>query len=424
MSFKLIKSVTIIDPNSKYNNQVKDLLIENGIIVKIASEIIEENNCEIISYNNLFICPGLLDFSVDFSDPGNEQKETIISGSNAALSGGFTAIGLEPTENPARDNKSAIKYCTDFSKEIGINIFPYGAITKNLEGKELAEMYDMYKTGALAFSDSNKPLKNSGLLSRAILYVKNFNGMIISFPYDQTISPNGLMHEGETSTYLGLEGIPSLSEELFVSRDIAINKYNSGRLHFNIISSKGSIEQIKKAKSEKIDVSCGTSIYHLIFDDTMLKDFNSDFKILPPLRSNEDRNSLLEAVKDGTIDVITSFHKPHEKEIIEVEFSLAPFGCIGTQLAFPLALTYLKDYLGLEQIVQSMSINPRSILKTEIPIIKEGHSAEITLFDPDKKWVFNKESNKSLSENTPLINTEFTGMVIGTIVKNQFHLNK
>ena len=424
MSFKLIKSATIIDPNSKYNNKVKDLLIENGIIIKIASEITGENNCEIISSNNLFICPGLLDFSVDFSDPGNEQKETIISGSNAALSGGFTAIGLEPTENPARDNKSAIKYCTDFSEEIGINIFPYGAITKNLEGTELAEMYDMYKTGALAFSDSNKPLKNSGLLSRAILYVKNFNGMIISFPYDQTISPNGLMHEGETSTFLGLEGIPSLSEELFVSRDIAINKYNSGRLHFNIISSKGSIEQIKKAKSEKNDISCGTSIYHLIFDDTMLKDFNSDFKILPPLRSNEDRNSLLEAVKDGTIDVITSFHKPHEKEITEVEFSLVPFGCIGTQLAFPLALTYLKDYLGLEQIVQSMSINPRSILKTEIPIIKEGHSAEITLFDPDKKWIFNKESNKSLSENTPLINTEFTGMVIGTIVKNQFHLNK
>ena len=424
MSFKLIKSATIIDPNSKYNNQVKDLLIENGIIIKIASEIIQENNCEIISSNNLFVCPGLLDFSVDFSDPGNEQKETIISGSNAALSGGFTAVGLEPTENPARDNKSAIKYCTDFSEEIGINIFPYGAITKNLEGTELAEMYDMYKTGALAFSDSSKPLKNSGLLSRAILYVKNFNGMIISFPYDQTISPNGLMHEGETSTFLGLEGIPSLSEELFVSRDIAINKYNSGRLHFNIISSKGSIEQIKKAKSEKIDISCGTSIYHLIFDDTMLKDFNSDFKILPPLRSNEDRNSLLEAVKDGTIDVITSFHKPHEKEITEVEFSLVPFGCIGTQLAFPLALTYLKDYLGLEQIVQSMSINPRSILKTEIPIIKEGHSAEITLFDPDKKWIFNKESNKSLSENTPLINTEFTGMVIGTIVKNQFHLNK
>ena len=424
MSFKLIKSATIIDPNSKYNNQVKDLLIENGIIIKIASEIIQENNCEIISSNNLFVCPGLLDFSVDFSDPGNEQKETIISGSNAALSGGFTAIGLEPTENPARDNKSAIKYCTDFSEEIGINIFPYGAITKNLEGTELAEMYDMHKTGALAFSDSSKPLKNSGLLSRAILYVKNFNGMIISFPYDQTISPNGLMHEGETSTFLGLEGIPSLSEELFVSRDIAINKYNSGRLHFNIISSKGSIEQIKKAKSEKNDISCGTSIYHLIFDDTMLKDFNSDFKILPPLRSNEDRNSLLEAVKDGTIDVITSFHKAHEKEITEVEFSLAPFGCIGTQLAFPLALTYLKDYLGLEQIVQSMSINPRSILKTEIPIIKEGHSAEITLFDPDKKWIFNKESNKSLSENTPLINTEFTGMVIGTIVKNQFHLNK
>ena len=285
-------------------------------------------------------------------------------------------------------------------------------------------MYDMFKNGSPAFSDNNSPISHGGLLSRALLYTKNFNGMVISFPHDQTIAPNGLMHEGETSTLLGLEGIPSLAEELFVSRDIAINKYNDGRLHFNIISSKDSLSIIKRAKSNKEQVSCGTSIYHLIFDDVMLEGFNKDFKFLPPLRSKEDRNALLEAVKDGTIDVITSNHQPNEKEITEVEFAISPFGSIGTQITFPLALTYLQDYIGLEGIVQSMSINPRTILQTEVPILNEGHLADMTLFNPSFKWEFSKDKNFSLSENSPIIGSELTGKVIGTLLKNKYHFNK
>tara|TARA_Y100000385_G_scaffold285543_1_gene345641 strand:+ start:1136 stop:2410 length:1275 start_codon:yes stop_codon:yes gene_type:complete len=423
MSFKLIKQATIIDPNSPHSKMVKDILIEDGVIVKIDVEIKEEKNYLIIKEDNLHVCPGLMDFSVDFSDPGNEQKETIPSGCKAAVAGGFTAIGLEPTDSPSRDNKSAIKYCSDFSEKLGVNIFPFGAISKDLKGEQLAEMYDMYQAGALAFTDNQKPIKHGGLLSRALLYTKNFNGMIISFPYDKSISPNGLMHEGETSTLLGLEGIPSLAEELFINRDIAINKYNKGRLHFNIISSKESVSSIANVKSDNLNISCGTSIYHLIFDDVMVEGFNNHFKFLPPLRSKEDRDALLSGVKDGTIDVITSYHKAHEKEITEVEFAISPFGCIGTQVAFPLALTYLQDFLGLEKIIQTMAINPRSVLQTEVPIIKEGHIADITLFNPTSKWVFSKENNLSLSENTPLLNTELNGKVIGTILKEKFHLN-
>ena len=424
MSSILIKKATIIDPNSTQNNKVRDIHIENGIVKNIQTKIeLSGKGHTIISEKNLHVCPGLMDFSVDFSEPGDEQKETIISGCKAALAGGFTAVGVQPTNTPARDNKSAIKFTINSAAELGIKVIPYGALSKGLKGEQLSEMYDMYNAGALAFTDFLKPVQHSGLLSRALLYAKNFNGMIISFPYDNTISPNGQMHEGETSTLLGLEGIPSLTEELYVDRDIAINKYNEGRLHFNIISCKNSVDSIAKAKKDKDEISCGTSIYHLIFDDKMLEGFNKDFKTLPPLRSSEERNALLEAVKNGTIDVITSNHQPHEKEITEVEFAIAPFGVIGTQIAFPLALTYLQDYIGLEGIVQSMSINPRTVLQTEVAIIKEGHPADITLFNPTAEWEFNKENNVSLSENTPIMGTKLTGKVIGTILKNKYHSN-
>ena len=202
-----------------------------------------------------------------------------------------------------------------------------------------------------------------------------------------------------------------------------INSYHEGRLHFNIVSSKKSVKQLKKAKKEQKYVSCGTSIFHLLFDDELLEGFDSRFKILPPLRTKADRNALIEGVKNGVIDVITSYHQPHEEEINEVEFSLAPFGIIGTQVCFPLALTYLSDYLGLEKIVQCMSINPRTILQCEIPIIKVGHQADITLFDPTKKWTFSKENNNSKSENTPLFGSELKGSVLGTILRRNYHQN-
>ncbi len=423
MSSILIRNATIIDPNSSHNNMVRDIHISNGIIKTIGTNIEISGDHILISEDNLHVSPGLMDFSVDFSEPGDEQKETLISGCRAALAGGFTAVGIQPTFDPPRDNKGAVNYVTNSVEGLGINAIPYGALSKGLNGEQLSEMYEMYNAGAKAFTDYTKPIKHAGLLSRAILYAKNFNGLIISFPHDQSISPNGLMHEGETSTLLGLEGIPSLSEELFIDRDIAINKYNEGRLHFNVISSQKSISSIAKAKKKNEQISCGTSIYHLIFDDKMLEGFNKDFKMLPPLRSNEDRNALLEGLKDGTIDIITSNHQPHEKEITEVEFAISPFGSIGTQLAFPLALTHLKDFLGLDGIIQNMSINPRSVLQTEIAMLKEGHQADITLFDPTKEWSFSKENNLSLSENTPLIETKLVGKVIGTIIKNKYHSN-
>tara|TARA_B100000003_G_scaffold187313_1_gene182869 strand:- start:977 stop:1648 length:672 start_codon:yes stop_codon:yes gene_type:complete len=217
---------------------------------------------------------------------------------------------------------------------------------------------------------------------------------------------------------MGLPGIPSLAEELYINRDIALTNYNESKIHFNIISSKESVQKIADSKNDKINLSCGTSIYHLIFNDEDLKGFNSNFKMIPPLRTKEDQFALITGIKEGVIDVITSNHQPHENEIREVEFPLAPFGCIGTQIAFPMALTYLKDELGLETIVKCMSINPRSILQTDIPVIEEGFLANLTVFDTHTNWEFNKENNFSLSENSPLINTKLTGKVHGTILGN------
>ena len=217
--------------------------------------------------------------------------------------------------------------------------------------------------------------------------------------------------------------IPDLSEEIMLNRDISINKYHQGKLHFNIISSKKSVDTIKDAKNNQSTISCGTSIYHLLFDDQQLDGFNAQFKILPPFRRKLDRDALLEGVKNGVIDVITSYHQPNEEEVNNVEFSIAPFGIIGTQITFPLALTYLLDYLGLEKIIQCMSINPRTILQCEVPIIKEGHKVDITLFDPNKKWTYNKENNNSKSENTPLFGTELKGFVHGTLIGSNYHQN-
>jgi dihydroorotase len=422
MSSLLIKNVNIIDPNSEYNNSKKDILLKNGLIVKVEGKI-DENNSETIQEDNLYACPGLFDFSVDFPEPGNEQRETLESGLFSSKSGGFTGVGLQPTYQPARDKKSEILFCKNTTKDFGIDVVPYGAISKELKGEQLAEMFDMYNAGSPAFSDNMRPVHNSGLFSRALLYAKNFNGLIISFPYEEKISPHGQINEGVVSTKLGLEGIPDLSEELMVNRDLLINNYHEGRLHFNILSSKKSIEQIKIAKKIQNNLSCGTSIYHLLFDDEIISQFDNRFKILPPFRTKEDRNALLEGIKNGTIDVITSYHQPNEKETTNVEFSLSPFGSIGTQVCFPLALTYLKEYIGLEKIVQCMSINPRTILQYEVPIIKEGYVGNMTLFNPDKKWTYDKNNNTSMSENTGLFGSELIGFVHGTILESNYHKN-
>jgi dihydroorotase len=410
----LIKRAKIIDPNSKFNNKIKDILIVDGIIHKIADKI-SDKNVKLIEEDNLHICPGLFDMNVNFPEPGYEDRETLESGCNAAMAGGFTGVALIPDSLPERDNKSSIEYIINNTESNLVDVFPYGTVSKNKNGESLSEMFDMNNSGAVGFLDANSPIKNAGLLSRALLYAKDFDGLIISEPYDNTISPNGQMNEGIESTKIGLEGIPSLSEELQLSRDLLLTSYNNARLHISKISSGLSVPIIKEAKENKLDVSASVAIHNLILCDKNLSSFDSKYKLLPPLRTEDDKNELISALKNGIIDVITSDHCPQNIESKDCEFDIASFGAIGTQNAFCLAVTNLEEHLGLETIITKMSINPRTILRLDIPIIETNYKANITIFNPKKKWKFSIENNKSLNNNSPYFDLEMKCKIVGVI---------
>ena len=419
----IIKKAKIIDPNSPFNGQLKDVLINNGMIEKVAKNI-SDDGATVIEQKGLHICPGLFDMNVDFSEPGYEHKETLISGCNAAQSGGFTAIGLIPNAHPPRDNNSAVEYCINKTADHLVDVYPMGTVSQERKGNELAEMYDMSLSGAVAFYDGKNSIQNAGLLSRALLYSKNFNGLVLSFPYDNSISPNGQINEGVESTQLGMEGIPSLSEELQISRDLYLAAYNDAKIHFSTISCSSSVPMILEAKANQLQVSAGVPIHNLILTDKDTEGFDSNYKVIPPLRTKEDHESLIEGLKNGVIDVITSDHSPQDPESKVVEFGNADFGIIGTQTAFPLAVTHLKESLGLDGIVTKMSINPRTILQIEVPIIDDGFVANLTLFNPNEKWTFTKQNNQSLSENSPFFNKELNCKVIGTINGKKVFMNE
>jgi dihydroorotase len=419
----LLKSVTIIDPNSPFNKQVKDILIENGMIVNVANNIKAPSTALIIKEEGLHVCPGLFDLLVDFGEPGFEHKETLETGCNAAMHGGFTGVGLSPNSEPPRDNKSAVEFCINKSAEHLVDLFPMGTISKGLNGKELSEMFDLKSSGAIAYFDGKKPIESAGLMARALLYTKNFDGLVFSFPYDSSLSVNGQMNESIESTKLGLQGIPAIAEELQMSRDLFLASYNEAKIHFTTVSSQSTVPMLLEAKQNNINVSSSVAIHNLILTDDSLREFDSNYKVLPPLRTQDDKNALIEGLKNGIVDVITSDHTPQDIESKKMEFSIADFGIIGTQTAFPLAVTHLSKSLGLEEIVVKMSINPRTILQLDTPVLNKGFQANITLFNPNKEFIFTKENNKSLSENSPFLDTALTCKVVGVINGGKYHLN-
>lgn len=419
----LLKKATIIDPNSPFNKQVKDILIENGMIVNVANNIKAASTALIIKEEGLHVCPGLFDLLVDFGEPGFEHKETLETGCNAAMHGGFTGVGLSPNSEPPRDNKSAVEFCINKSAEHLVDLFPMGTISKGLNGKELSEMFDLKSSGAIAYFDGKKPIESAGLMARALLYTKNFNGLVFSFPYDSSLSVNGQMNESIESTKLGLQGIPAIAEELQMSRDLFLASYNEAKIHFTTVSSQSTVPMLLEAKQNNINVSSSVAIHNLILTDDSLREFDSNYKVLPPLRTQDDKNALIEGLKNGIVDVITSDHTPQDIESKKMEFSIADFGIIGTQTAFPLAVTHLSKSLGLEEIVIKMAINPRTILQLDTPVLNKGFQANITLFNPNKEFIFTKENNQSLSENSPFLNTALTCKVVGVINGKKYHLN-
>lgn len=417
----LIKNARVVDPLSPFNSQSVDILVENGLIKKIGKTITGKFDVE-IENEGLCVSPGWVDVFANFADPGYEYKESLESGAEAAATGGFTDVFVIPNTKPAVDTKSQVEYIAQKSKSLKVNIYPIAAVTKGTEGKELAEMYDMRASGAVAFGDGINCIQSSGLLVKALQYVKTFDGLIIQVPDDKSINAHGLMHEGVVSTQIGLPGKPSMAEELIVARDIKLARYAESKLHFTGVASKKSFEYIERGKSGGIQISCSVTPYHIYFSDDDLKTYDTNLKVNPPIRTNDDREAIKAAILSGIVDCFSSHHLPHEADSKEVEFEYAKYGMIGLETAFGVIKTSLPG-LDDDKLVQLMSINPRKIFGLKQVSVNENEDACLTLFNPGTKWTVEEKNISSKSKNTPFLNKTLSGKVIGIINKDKVHLN-
>ena len=414
----LLRQVRIIDPLSPFHQQTIDILIRNGIIVETGT--VPQTFDQELNIPGLCISPGWLDVFSNFCDPGYEFKETLESGANAAASGGYTDVMILPNTNPCLHNKSGIEYIIQRSKNLPVSIHPIAAITKNAEGKELAEMYDMHQSGAVAYSDGTSTIQSPGLLLKALQYIKAVNKTIIQVPDDRSISGVGLMNEGIVSTRLGLPGRPAIAEELMIARDIELTKYTGSKIHITGISTARSVALIKEAKEQGINVSCSVTPYHLCYSDDDLVNYDTNLKVNPPLRKKEDQDALKRGLTDGTIDCIASHHFPEDIDHKLVEFEYAQYGMTGLETSFALVRTCLPD-LELEKIIGLFSTHPRLVFDLPAIRIDKNEPACMTLFLPDEKWVV--ENLKSKSKNSPLIGKQLTGKPLGIINKDKVFLN-
>ena len=415
----LIKSATIIDSKSDFHNTTQDILIEKGSISKIAKTIKNTNNYKELIFKNLHVSQGWFDSSVCFGEPGFEDRETIENGLKTAAKSGFTTVAMQANTHPIIDTNSAIAFINMKAQNNAVTLLPIGALTKNSESVDLAELYDMSTAGAVAFSDYKKPISNPNLLKIALQYASNFDGLVCSFPQENRISGLGVMNENITSTSLGLKGNPSLAEALQVSRDLYLLEYTGGKLHIPTISTAESVDLIRTAKNNKLNVTCSVAIHNLCLTDSELEDFDTHFKVLPPLRTQSDVDALIEGVKDGTIDMVTSDHNPVTIEDKKVEFDFADYGTIGLESAFGALQTLFSTKKTIKLLTKG-----KERFKVETSIITEGNTADFTLFNPDTKYTFTTQNIHSKSENSLFLNKELKGEVYGIIANNKTILQK
>ena len=415
----LIKNAVIVDPGSPAHGKNSDIFIEDGIIAKI-SESIDLAADKVISENNLHVSVGWMDCFADFGEPGGEHRETMIHGLNAAAAGGFTSVMLVPNTDPVTDNKSQVEYLIQKSVQSAVDVFPVAAVTKGLKGKELNEMYELFTTGALAFSDGYQSIQTSGILQKALQYVLPFNGTIIQLPNDETIGKHGLVNEGIYSTRLGLAGKPALSEELMVARDIELLRYTQSALHFTGITTRKSLELIIAAKKDNLRVSCSVTPYHLYFIDEDIKDYDTNLKVNPPLRTGDDRQALRDGLMNGDIDFIASHHQPWDWDHKVCEFDKAAFGMEGLESVFGVAGAV---GVSTDSFIKMQTENIRKIFNLGDLSLAEGQKANLTLFVPEQEFVFEESNIFSKSRNNAFIGKTLRGKVFGIINKDRLFLN-
>lgn len=411
----IIRKATIIDPKSSFHNQTVDIKITDGIIEKIGVSIQQTATHEEFHHDDLLVSQGWFDSSVSLGEPGFEDRETISNGLEVAAKSGFTGIALQPNSYPIIDNQSQIHFVKQKSTNAATELFPIGALTKGSEGKDIAELFDMKNAGAIAFSDYGKSLSNANLLKIGLQYVQDFNGLLLAFCQDETLKGNGVVNEGIVSTRLGLKGIPNLAEELIVARNLFILEYTGGKIHLPTLTTKKSVALVREAKAKGMQVTCSVTVHHLVLNDEKLEGFDTRFKIAPPLRNEEDRRALIEAVLDDTIDCITSDHNPIDIENKKMEFDLAKNGTIGFESAFGALLTVLP----LEKIIEKLTFG-KTIFNIENQTIKENNKASISLFTTKDEWIFDTMHIKSKSKNSAFIGQPMKGKVLGVYNQGKF----
>ncbi len=413
----IIKAATIIDAASPFNNKKIDLLIEDGVISNIAESINNDSDIQELTLDNLHISSGWFDSSVSFGEPGYEDRETISNGLMVAAKSGFTAVALQPNSTPIIDNQSQVAFVKSKSNAAATDLYPIGAFTKASEGKDLAELFDMKNAGAIAFGDYNKSISNSLLFKIGLQYAQDFDGLIIAFCEDKNLRGTGIANEGIISTQLGMKGIPNLAEEVDLAKNLFILEYTGGKLHIPTISTAKSVELIREAKNKGLKVTCSVSVHHLTLTDETLQSFDTRFKVSPPLREESDRKALIEAVLDGTIDMITSDHNPIDIEHKKMEFDMAMNGTIGLESAF----AALQTVLPTEIIVKKLTAG-KSIFGIESSKIEKGAKANLTLFTTTGKSTFTKQDILSKSKNSAFLGFETQGKVYGILNNAQLIL--
>jgi dihydroorotase len=412
----LIQQAEILDSNASFNRQRKDILVQDGTITRI-NDSIDTANYTIINGQALQVSPGWVDVFSNFADPGYEFKETIETGSAAAAAGGFTDVLVIPNTKPVVDSKSQVEYIRNKSTHLPVNIYPIGSVSKNAEGKDLAEMYDMHASGAIAFGDGLNPIQSAGLLLKALQYVSAIDAVIIQIPDDRTVGANGLMNEGVISTQLGLAGKPIMAEELLIARDIKLARYSNSKIHFTGVTSPKSLEYIRRAKEAGLSVTCSVTPYHLYYTEEDLQQYDTNLKVYPPLRARSSVNALIDALKDGTIDCIATHHMPHEYDSKVLEFEYAKNGMTGLETCFHL-LKMAVPSIDDSKWVELLSTNSRRIFGLPQPLIEEGQQAHLTIFSSKGETRINNQFY-SKSRNNPLIDQVVPGKIYGIINGNK-----
>ena len=410
-----ITQATLLDESNEHHGNQVDIRIENGIITEIASSLDPKNGEEQLQFENLIVSAGWFDSSVSIGEPGYEERETILNGLEVAAKSGFTSIAVNPNTLPVTDTNAAVSFLKNKAAGNAVSLYPIGALTRNAEGIDLAELYDMQQAGAVAFGDYQHSISNPNLIKIALQYAQGFDGLVLSFPQENDLIIKGVANEGETAIKLGLKGIPALSEHIQVARDLYILEYTGGKLHIPTISTAQSVALIKEAKAKGLDVTCSVAIANLFYTEEVLEDFDTRYKVLPPLRTETDRQALIEGIKEGTIDMVTSDHNPLDIELKKLEFDHAKFGTIAQEATLGALLTLVSEERAVKLLTAGSERFTGTTSKIEI-----GQPANLSLFTANGTSVFGKEDIRSKSKNSAFLGAQLKGKVYGIFANNQF----